>query len=126
MSIQVLQDGERNLVLHVVDEGSPFTIDISTFSPNTRFGLPTSIRLDEVKYSTDADLELEWDATVNDNLVTLTPSEFNFNWRRQGGLNNPKSAGFMAGLRLQQRPQLLVSNFRAYANGVKRHACGFI
>jgi len=94
MSIQVLQDGEKNLVLHVVDEASPFTIDISSFSPNTRHGLPTSIRLDEVKYSTDNDLVLTWDATVDDNLVTLVPSEFNFNWRRQGGLNNPKSAGF--------------------------------
>ena len=38
-------------------------------------------------------LNIEWDATTNDEIVPISPGSFDMDWRDSGGLRNPLSTG---------------------------------
>lgn len=94
MTVQVIADAEKNYVVHITDEVSPYTIDVSTLNPSSKYGPVTRIRLDQVKYTTDANIQLDWDATANEQFLDLAAGQENFDYRDMGGINNSKAAGF--------------------------------
>lgn len=97
-SIQKLIDGYRNVVVRVVGEvtdtdvPSTMLIQLSTLSP-----IPTSLRIDRVKYSlpngSDLDVQLWWDAT-SPSLIWGMSGGDDGEFSNFGGLTNNAPPGF--------------------------------
>ena len=93
---QTLLDGPRNVVVKVVlqgeaagsDESGTSIVDVSALS-----GSPTYLSLLECQYDlTGFSAQLLWDATTDDELLSLSgASELDF--RRIGGIVDPQSTG---------------------------------
>lgn len=93
---QVLEDGDRNFVINVTDSAATatHTIDISAdVGTNTRHGAPTRLRLDKVKWTSDGQAKLSWDATADVDFLNLTAGQEDFDYRSAGGINNNAGAG---------------------------------
>lgn len=95
--LQVLEDGENYYTVHVTLPASAAAveplIDVSTLSPNTRFGVPTKLRLDEISYDTDAVFALEWEATTPVRFMDLVVGQDKRDYRKAGGINNNAGVG---------------------------------
>lgn len=86
MAIQVLIDGPRNAVVKVLGTG---TIDVSTLS-----GSPDLVRIEKIYFSApDAgSVVLDWDATIDEEIMTLYETGF-WDFSCFGGLQNNAGAG---------------------------------
>lgn len=94
--VQVLEDGERNYTIHVIGEADVTggtIVDVSTLSANTRFGVPTQLRLDRIQYATDATIKFDWDADTDITFFVAPPGEDTFDYRDEGGINNNAGTG---------------------------------
>ena len=88
-----LNDGERNLVVHVTiegegagaDEASTVLIDSSTYS-----GAPTNLRLMRIEANLIGfSATLEWDGATNKDIVYINDGvRFSEDYRQFGGLKN--------------------------------------
>ena len=94
MAEQVLADNEKNYVVHLTNETSPYTVDVSALEPSSKYGNVTRVKLDKVKYSTDANILLSWDATTDVEFLDLEVGQDCFDFQDVGGLNNTKAAGY--------------------------------
>lgn len=94
--VQTLNDSERNLVIHVIGEADVTggtIVDISTLNANTRFGVPTSLRLDRIQYETDATIKFDWDANTNVTFFVAPPGTDTKAYRDIGGIPNNAGTG---------------------------------
>lgn len=95
-TVQVLEDGERNYTIHVVGEADVAgakIVDVSTLSANTRYGVPTQLRLDRIQYETSATIKFDWDATAGVTFFVAPPGMDTKDYRDEGGINNNAGAG---------------------------------
>jgi len=94
--IQVLDDSEKNYVIHVIgiaDTVGGTIVDISATSANTRYGVATKLRLDRIQYETDATIKFDWDATANVTFFVAPPGQDDKDYRGVGGINNNAGVG---------------------------------
>jgi hypothetical protein len=106
-SFQILEDGPRNLVVHVqgVSTTNPadLLVDVSSLSTDPTTKAPcTRVSLREVSYDVGVDdpqagtanVTLFWDATVDTQFLLMTSgSGQSICWDHLGGVNNPMGAG---------------------------------
>lgn len=93
---QILEDSERNFVIHITGtatDATVITIDISALAANTRHGVPVRLRLDKLKYTTNALITLAWDATANVTFLNLPVGQEDWNFKPEGGINNNAGTG---------------------------------
>jgi len=93
---QILEDSERNFTVHVIgeaDAAGATIVDVDTLSANTRFGVPTALRLDRIQYSTDKTIKFDWDATANITFFVAAPGQDTIDFRDEGGINNNAGTG---------------------------------
>ncbi len=93
---QILEDSERNFIIRLTETGATVanTIDISAdTSANTRFGAVVRLRLDKIKWNTNALITVAWDATANVTFLNLTVGQEEWDFRAEGGINNNAGTG---------------------------------
>lgn len=96
VTTQILEDSERNFTVHVIgeaDNAGATIVDVSALSANTRFGVPTSVRLDKIKYATDKTIKFDWDADTDVTFFIAAPGQDVFNYKEDGGINNNAGTG---------------------------------
>lgn len=94
--VQILESGNRNHVIHVIGENDTTggtIVDVSALAASTRDGAVVEVRLDRIQYSTDATVNLDWDATVNLTFQVLAPGQDDKDYRYTGGIPNNAGAG---------------------------------
>lgn len=95
-TIQVIESGDRNHVIHVIGEADTVgatIVDVSAIQARSDGVQPSSVKLDKIKYSTDATIKLDWDATADVTFKIIPPGQDNFDYRDVGGLTNNAGAG---------------------------------
>lgn len=104
-TIQVLESGERNHVIHVVGvadaTATPGTVilDLSALAANSKGQAVTSVSLIEIQYETDGLVALAWDATAQVTFLQLAAGQDTKDYRRTGGLQNNAGAGITGDIR---------------------------
>lgn len=96
VTVQVLQDGPRNVVLHVTgvldtsNLAATVIADVSTFDP-----VPTLVRIDRMVWSCSDPLavQLFWDATTDVFITELKAQEHKQDFKDVGGIHNNAGAG---------------------------------
>lgn len=93
--VQVLENGDRNYVIHVIGEADVAggtIVDVSTLT-NSAGETCTKVRLDKIQYETDATVKLDWDATADVTFFVAPPGQDTKSYREFGGINNNAGAG---------------------------------
>lgn len=96
VTTQILEDSERNFVLHVIgeaDAAGATIVDVSGLSANARLGVPTSVRLDRIQYDTDKTIKFDWDATADITFFVAAPGQDTKCFKDVGGINNNAGTG---------------------------------
>lgn len=94
--VQVLEDSERNYTIHVIGnlaDAAATLVDVSSLSANTRFGVPTELRLDRVQYDASATFVLAWNADDDVVFFVAPPGQDTKDYRDEGGVNNNAGTG---------------------------------
>lgn len=93
---QILEDSERNHVVHVVGEAvdaATTIVDISATAANTRHGVATKLRLDTILYETSATIKFDWDADTDVTFFVAPPGQDHKYYKSMGGINNNAGTG---------------------------------
>lgn len=102
----VINDGDRNYTIHMqgvsdgTGESAVTKIDISTLSFSNGV-TPVMLKLQEVEYDIQgfSSVQLKWDATTDDEMVTLAGNGYK-NFEDVGGLKDPQSTGYTGDVKL--------------------------
>lgn len=100
-TIQILDSGDRNHVIHVIgiaDVAGGTLVDLSTLSPSSNGSLVTDVRLDRVQYDTDATVLINWDATADVTFFIAPPGQDTKCYKDIGGINNNAGTGKTGGV----------------------------
>ena len=105
--VQVVANTGRRYVVRLLgeldttNEAAVTKVDISTLT-DAAGTAATYSAIDRIEYDVAgfASVELEWDATANDKIVTLTPGQGIMDWSKEGGLVDPKSTGTTGDIKL--------------------------
>jgi len=95
-TVQVIQSGDRNHIIHVVGEADvagATIVDVSALAASSSGDAVTAVSLYRLKYSTDATIMLDWDATANVTFEVLPPGQDDFDYKSIGGIVNNAGAG---------------------------------
>lgn len=100
VDVKVVHNGRRRYVVHLTNvsdgtgENDVVKVDVSTLiGPDGT--PPTYTVVEEIQYSIQGftSVRLEWDATTDDEIATLSSGNGYLNFRQIGGLVDPKSSG---------------------------------
>ena len=97
---QVVVNNNRHYVVRLIgeldttNETAVVKVDCSTLT-DAKGNTATYTAVDRIEYDVAgfASVELAWDATTDDKIVTLTPGQGILDWSKEGGLVDPKSTG---------------------------------
>lgn len=95
-TIQVIESGERNHVIHVIGEADVVggtIVDVSALAANSKGEAVTSVRLDRIQYDTDATIKLDWDANADVTFMVVPVGQDTKCYKDIGGINNNAGAG---------------------------------
>lgn len=104
VDIQTIQDGARNAVFRVYiasdgssgDEADTAIVDVSSLNNDPDGKSVDNVRVDRINAMLNGfDARLEFDADTDDEILVLKDGqEYDYDYRRSGGLVDPKSTGY--------------------------------
>jgi len=95
-TVQTLQSGDRNLVIQVVGEADVAggtIVNVSSLAKSSRGESVVDVRLESIRYSSDAEVKLDWDATADVTFMTLAAGQEDLDFCDIGGIQNNAGAG---------------------------------
>lgn len=95
-TVQVIESGNRNHIIHVVGEADVVgatIVDVSGLTASTTGEAVTAVSLYRIQYETDATIKLDWDATANVTFFVAPPGTDTKSYRDIGGIVNNSGTG---------------------------------
>lgn len=97
VTLQILNDGPRNHVVHMqiaLANADAVVIDFSAMSSAGTFSPATEVKVVRADWSlTGGGATFSWDATANVDFLELSVGEGDLDWRQTGGLINNSTTG---------------------------------